>query len=75
MLSIKTGEKNKQYRIKHIDIDNVNMRYRLSAFGLTDGSTIKIKQKCLFKGPCIIETNGQQVSIRQCDACRIALEE
>ena len=53
----------------------MNMLYRLSAFGLTDGSTIKIKQKCLFKGPCIIEINGQQLSIRHCDACCIALEE
>ncbi|CDR26142.1 FeoA family protein [Staphylococcus schweitzeri] len=75
MLNVRNGEKNKLYRIKQIDINNMNMLYRLSAFGLTDGSTIKIVQKCLFKGPCIIEINGQQLSIRHCDACCIALEE
>ncbi|MDU3923384.1 MAG: ferrous iron transporter A, partial [Staphylococcus aureus] len=25
--------------------------------------------------PCVIEISGQQVSIRHCDACSIALEE
>ncbi|HFE5101950.1 TPA: FeoA family protein [Staphylococcus aureus] len=66
---------NKAYKIKRMDIANENMLYRLSAFGLTDDAIITIKQKCLFKGPCIIEVNGQQLSIRHCDACSIALEE
>ncbi|HGO3739910.1 TPA: FeoA family protein [Staphylococcus aureus] len=75
MLNIKNGEMNKAYKIKRMDIANENMLYRLSAFGLTDDAIITIKQKCLFKGPCIIEVNGQQLSIRHCDACSIALEE
>ena len=48
---------------------------RLHALGLTHGTKIKIKQKCLFKGPCILEMNGQNLSIRGCDACQIFLEE
>ncbi|HDD2269789.1 TPA: ferrous iron transport protein A [Staphylococcus aureus] len=75
MLNIKNGEMNKAYKIKRMDIANENMLYHLSAFGLTDDAIITIKQKCLFKGPCIIEVNGQQLSIRHCDACSIALEE
>ncbi|HCY6187273.1 TPA: ferrous iron transport protein A [Staphylococcus aureus] len=75
MLNIKNGEMNKAYKIKRMDIANENMLYRLSAFGLTDDAIITIKQKCLSKGPCIIEVNGQQLSIRHCDACSIALEE
>ncbi|HCZ7246309.1 TPA: FeoA domain-containing protein [Staphylococcus aureus] len=71
MLNIKNGEMNKAYKIKRMDIANENMLYRLSAFGLTDDAIITIKQK----GPCIIEVNGQQLSIRHCDACSIALEE
>ncbi len=47
----------------------------LNGCWLTDDAIITIKQKCLFKGPCIIEVNGQQLSIRHCDACSIALEE
>lgn len=53
MLNIKNGEMNKAYKIKRMDIANENMLYRLSAFGLTDDAIITIKQKCLFKGPCM----------------------
>ncbi len=59
---------NKAYKIKRMDIANENMLYRLSAFGLTDDAIITIKQKCLFKGPCIIGVNGQQLDLRHCDA-------
>lgn len=51
------------------------MIQRLNALGVTPGSNVKIKQKCLFRGPCILEINGQNLSIRGCDACHILLEE
>ncbi|MFH7202952.1 ferrous iron transport protein A [Staphylococcus aureus] len=58
-----------------MNIGAVTLKCFDSAFWLTDDAIITIKQKCLFKGPCIIEVNGQQLSIRHCDACSIALEE
>lgn len=75
MLNLKNAMKNKKYRVKHINIDNKNMLYRLNAFGIRAGADIQIKQRCMFKGPCVIEISGQQVSIRNCDACRIAVED
>ncbi|AGC89670.1 FeoA domain-containing protein [Staphylococcus warneri] len=75
MLNIKSALKNKKYKIKQIDINNKDMIYRLNAFGIRVGSDIKVKQRCMFNGPCVIEISGQQVSIRHCDACQIALEE
>ncbi|TDM16665.1 ferrous iron transport protein A [Macrococcoides canis] len=50
------------------------MLHRLSALGFTEGNLIKIKQKSLFKGPCTLDKNGQQICIRNCDACQIMLE-
>lgn len=74
MLSIKDVMTNRRYKIKQINIHNRNMQHRLSALGLHTGSVIKLKQKCLLHGPCIIEIEGQQISIRHCDACHIVLE-
>ncbi|WP_432741235.1 FeoA domain-containing protein [Staphylococcus equorum] len=51
------------------------MLQRLNALGLNYGTDVKIKQKCLFKGPCILEVNDQCLSIRGCDACHIFLEQ
>ena len=75
MLSIKSGDLKKSYKIKEMNIKNQHMRHRLNALGLVNGTKLKIKQKCLFKGPCILEVNGQCLSIRGCDVCQIELEE
>lgn len=75
MLNLETALKNKKYKVKQIDIENKNMIYRLNAFGIRAGADIQIKQRCMFKGPCVIEISGQQVSIRNCDACLIAVED
>lgn len=75
MLNIKTGSLNKRYTVKHMNIKNDSMVQRLNALGLNHGTDLKIKQRCLFKGPCILEVNGQHLSIRGCDACQIFLEE
>lgn len=74
MLSINSGTLKKNYKIKNIKIKNQYMRHRLNALGLTNGTKLKIKQRCLFKGPCILEVNGQCLSIRGYDACQIELE-
>lgn len=75
MLNLKTGVKNKEYKIKCIDLNNKNMLYRLGSLGLKKGSVVSIKRKCLFNGPSVIEINGQQLCIRQSDARHITLEE
>lgn len=75
MLNLKTGILERNYKIKGMKIKNTHMIQRLNALGVTPGSNIKIKQKCLFRGPCILEINGQNLSIRGCDACHILLEE
>ncbi|UDI77442.1 ferrous iron transport protein A [Staphylococcus taiwanensis] len=74
MQNLTTGVKNRNYKIKEINITNKSMLYRLKALGLTKGSHIKIKQKCLLSGPSVIEINGQFLSIRQRDARLIELE-
>ncbi|EFU83058.1 FeoA domain protein [Staphylococcus lugdunensis] len=75
LLNLKTGIKNKNYKVKSISICNKNMLYRLSALGIKKGSEVCIKRKCLFNGPSIIEVNGQFLCIRQSDARNITLEE
>lgn len=75
MLNLMTGMKNKQYKVKSINLNNKSMLYRLGALGLKKGSSVSIKRKCLFNGPSVIEINGQYLSIRQSDARQIALEE
>lgn len=75
MLNLKTGILEKNYKVKDMKIKNSHIIQRLNALGLTHGSNVKIKQKCLFKGPCILEVNDQTLSIRGCDACHILLEE
>lgn len=71
MLNLKTGILEKNYKVTDLKIKNKHMRQRLNALGLNQGTSVKIKQKCLFKGPCILEINGQNLSIRGCDACQI----
>lgn len=71
MLNLKTGVLEKNYTVTDLKIRNKHMLQRLHTLGLTHGTKIKIKQKCLFKGPCILEINGQNLSIRGCDACQI----
>lgn len=75
MLNLMTGMKNKQYKVKSINLNNKSMLYHLGALGLKKGSLVSIKRKCLFNGPSVIEINGQYLSIRQSDARQIALEE
>ncbi|MGW7907239.1 FeoA family protein [Staphylococcus pseudoxylosus] len=75
MLNLKTGILEKNYKIKGMEIENKYLIQRLNALGLAPGSNVKIKQKCLFRGPCILEINGQNLSVRGCDACHILLEE
>ena len=75
MLNIETATLEKRYKIKALHIKNQHMLQRLNALGLNNGTNVKIKQKCLFKGPCILEVNDQCLSIRGCDACHIFLEE
>ncbi|MCJ1655534.1 FeoA domain-containing protein [Staphylococcus sp. NRL 16/872] len=75
MLNLTKGIKDRNYKVEAINIKNKSMLYRLSAFGLTKGTTIKIKQKCLLNGPSVVEINGQYLSIRQRDAHLIVLEE
>ena len=75
MLNIETATLEKRYKIKELNIKNQHMLQRLNALGLNDGKDVKIKQKYLFKGPCILEVNDQCLSIRGCDACHIFLEE
>ena len=58
-----------------MNIENDNLVQRLNALGLNIGTNLKIKQRCLFKGPCILEVNGQNLSIRGYDACQILLED
>lgn len=63
------------YKIKSMLFDNAMIQHRLQALGFTEGSKVKVQQKSLFKGPCTIEINGQQICIRNCDACKIMLEQ
>lgn len=63
------------YKIKSMLFDNAMVMHRLHALGFTEGSEIKVRQKSLFKGPCTLDINGQHVCIRNCDACKIMLEQ
>ena len=74
MLHVANAKRNEMYKIKSMNFMNPQMLHRLYALGFTEGSLIKIKQKSLFKGPCTLDKNGQQICIRNCDACQIILE-
>ena len=50
------------------------LKRRLAAFGLAEGSELRLKQKAMFKGPCTLECRGQLISIRHCDAKMIKVE-
>ncbi|HAA2951604.1 TPA_asm: ferrous iron transport protein A [Listeria monocytogenes] len=65
------GEK---VRISELKMENAMLKRRLLALGCDEGCDICIKQKGLFGGPCTFETKGQNISIRQCDACAIMVE-
>ncbi|MDT0655258.1 FeoA family protein [Staphylococcus chromogenes] len=62
------------YRVTTLDMNNSNLKHRLRALGCIEGCLLQVHQKGLFKGPCTININGQHISIRHCDACKICLE-
>ncbi|UBH08216.1 FeoA family protein [Macrococcus armenti] len=74
MLNVANANRNEMYKIKSMNFANNQILHRLYALGFTEGSLIKIKQKSLFNGPCTLDKDGQQICIRNCDACQIVLE-
>lgn len=57
--------------IENIPNHDPLLKRRLIALGCFKGSEVCLKQKCLFGGPCLLETQGQSISIRQTDAAKI----
>lgn len=62
------------YVVTTLEMNNINLKHRLRALGCIEGCQLQVQQKGLFKGPCTININGQHISIRYCDACKIGLE-
>lgn len=75
MVHIANATLGRTYKIKSMVFDNAMVMHRLHALGFNEGSKIKVRQKSLFKGPCTLDINGQHVCIRNCDACKILLEQ
>ncbi|MEC3434177.1 FeoA domain-containing protein, partial [Bacillus cereus] len=50
------------------------LKRRLAAFGIAEGSELRLKQKAMFKGHCTLECRGQYISIRHCDANMLKVE-
>ncbi|MDM5190483.1 FeoA family protein [Bacillus sp. DX4.1] len=71
LVDIKIGEK---VLVKNIQSLDKLLKRRLAAFGLLEGSELRIKQKAMFNGPCTLECRGQLISIRHCDAKMIKVE-
>ncbi|HEK9100664.1 ferrous iron transport protein A [Bacillus pfraonensis] len=71
LVDIKIGEK---ALVKNIQALDKLLKRRLAAFGLSEGSELRVKQKAMFKGPCTLECRGQLISIRHCDAKMIKVE-
>ncbi|AVQ34233.1 ferrous iron transport protein A [Staphylococcus muscae] len=74
MIHVANAEIGTQYRIKSLNMNNAQLKHRLRALGCIEGSKVSIHQKGLFKGPCTLNINGQQICVRNCDACNIRLE-
>ncbi|MFY4774084.1 FeoA family protein [Metabacillus sp. RGM 3146] len=47
---------------------------RFVSLGMNIGSSICLKQKSAFGGPCIVECNGKCIGLRKLDALRIEVE-
>lgn len=75
MLHVANAKVGISYKITSMLFDNKMMMHRLNALGFSEGSVITVRQKNLFKGPCTLDMNGQHICIRNCDACKIMLEE
>ncbi|MBC6971317.1 ferrous iron transport protein A [Bacillus sp. Xin] len=71
LVDIKIGE---EALVKNIQALDKLLKRRLAAFGLSEGSELRVKQKAMFKGPCTLECRGQLISIRHCDAKMIKVE-
>ncbi|MGI8361498.1 FeoA family protein [Bacillus cereus] len=71
LVDIKIGEK---VLVKSIQSLDQLLKRRLAAFGLAEGSELRLKQKAMFKGLCTLECRGQLISIRHCDAKMIKVE-
>ncbi|MCS4486481.1 FeoA family protein [Staphylococcus americanisciuri] len=74
MIHVANAEVGMPYRIKSLTTNNMQLKHRLRALGCVEGCEVSIHQKGLFKGPCTLNVNGQQICIRNCDACDIRLE-
>ncbi|EMG28662.1 ferrous iron transport protein A [Listeria fleischmannii 1991] len=60
-------------QIAALNVSSSQLKRRLLALGCTEGCELCMKQKGFLGGPCTIETNGQYISIRSCDACEIVV--
>lgn len=74
MIHVANAEVGTPYRIKSLNTQNMQLKHRLRALGCIEGCEVSIHQKSLFKGPCTLNVNGQQICVRNCDACDIRLE-
>ncbi|WP_088810499.1 MULTISPECIES: FeoA family protein [Listeria] len=68
---LSTGERGK---ISALNVSSSMLKRRLLALGCMEGCELCMKQKGFLGGPCTIETKGQYISIRSCDACEIVVE-
>ncbi|EMA6344807.1 FeoA family protein [Bacillus cytotoxicus] len=71
LVDIQIGEK---VLVKSMQALDKLLKRRLAAFGLSEGSELRVKQKAMFKGPFTLECRGQFISIRHCDAKMIKVE-
>ena len=63
-----------QLKVKNIEFLDRSLERRLLSFGVKKGCELCMKQKTILGGPCIIECQGQMISIRKRDAAKIEVE-
>lgn len=70
-MSLHTLKANETAKILSLSSIDATLRRKLQVLGVCDGCELKMKQKMMFNGPCVVECNGRDFCIRNCDARKI----
>ncbi len=70
--AVQLGEKVKVKDLQQVD---ALLMKRLNAFGIKEGCQVCMVQKGWFSGACIMECQGQKISLRKKDLMNIKVEQ
>lgn len=70
-MELSKAKMNQKMKINDLSLLDPLVKRRLKELGVSEGKGVRVKRFCPFGGPCMLEHDGQLISIRKKDTCCI----